>query len=56
MARALAAPELFRPQLEEQRPFQNEIVAVTGAAQPEKNALKPVLDEDQSKIHVALAR
>ena len=24
--------------------------------QPEENALKPVLDEDQSKIHVALAR
>src|SRR5207244_2523705 len=47
---------LFRPQLEEQRAFQNEIVAVTGAAKPEKNALKPVLDEDQSKIHVALAR
>ena len=29
---------LFRPQLEEQRAFQNEIVAVTGAAQPEENA------------------
>src|SRR5713226_5578719 len=47
---------LFRPQLEEQRAFQNENVAVTGAAQPEENALEPVLDEDQSKIHVALAR
>src|SRR5436309_15199973 len=47
---------LYRPQLEEQRAFQNEIVAVTGAAQPEEDALKPVLDEDQSKIHVALAR
>jgi len=47
---------LFRPQLEEQCAFQNEIVAVTGAAQPEENALEPVLDEDQSEIHVALAR
>ena len=47
---------LFRPQLEEQRAFQNENVAVTGAAQPEENALEPVLDEDQSEIHVALAR
>jgi hypothetical protein len=46
----------FRPQLKEQRAFQNEIVALTGAAQPEENALKPVLDEDQSEIHVALAR
>jgi hypothetical protein len=47
---------LFRPQLEEKRAFQNEIVVVTGAAQPEESALKPVLDEDQSEIHVALAR
>jgi hypothetical protein len=47
---------LFRPQLEEQRAFQNEIVVVTGAAQPEENSLKPVLDEDQSEIYVALAR
>jgi hypothetical protein len=45
---------LFCPQLEEKRAFQNEIVAVTGAAQPEESALKPVLDEDQSEIHVAL--
>jgi hypothetical protein len=28
---------LFRPQLKEQRAFQNENVAVTGAAQPEEN-------------------
>jgi hypothetical protein len=34
---------LFRPQLEEQRVFQNEIVAVTGAAHPEENALKPYI-------------
>jgi hypothetical protein len=47
---------LFRPQLEEQCAFQNEIVAVTGAAQPEEHALQPVLHEDQSEIHVALAR
>jgi len=47
---------LFRPQLEEQRALQNEIVVVTGAAQPEENTLEPVLDEDQSEIHVALAR
>jgi hypothetical protein len=47
---------LFRPKLEEQRAFQNENVAVTGAAQPEENTLEPVLDEDQSEIHVALAR
>src|SRR6266446_9518141 len=47
---------LFRPQLEEQRTFQNEVVVVTGAAQPEENALEPVLDEDQSEIHVALVR
>jgi hypothetical protein len=46
---------LFRSQVEEQRAFQNENVAVTGAAQPEENALKTVLDEDQSEIHVALA-
>ena len=46
---------LFGPQLEEQRTFQNEIVMVTGAAQSEENALKTVLDEDQSEIHVALA-
>jgi hypothetical protein len=38
------------------RAFQNENVAVTGAAQPEENAFEPVLDEDQSEIHVALAR
>src|SRR3984893_18522469 len=47
---------LFRPQLEEQRAFQNENVTVTGAAQPEENTLEPVLDADQSEIHVALAR
>jgi len=48
---------LFRPQLKEQRAFQNENVAVTGAAQPEENTFEPVLDEeDQSEIHVALAR
>jgi hypothetical protein len=47
---------LFRPQLEEQRALQNENVAVTRAAQPEENALEPVLDEDQSEIYVALAR
>jgi hypothetical protein len=47
---------LFRPQLEKERAFQNEIVVVTGAAQPEENTLQPVLDEDQSEIHVALAR
>jgi hypothetical protein len=47
---------LFRPQLEEQRTFQNEVVVVTGAAQREENTFEPVLDEDQSKIHVALAR
>jgi|SRR5580700_2932024 len=53
MCRTIA---LFRSQLEEQRAFQNENVAVTGAAQPEENALEPVLDEDQGEIHVALAR
>jgi len=47
---------LFRPQLEEKRAFQNENVAVTGAAQPEENTFEPVLDEDQSEIYVALAR
>jgi hypothetical protein len=47
---------LFRPQLEEQRAFQNENIAVMRAAQPEQNALEPVLDEDQSEIQVALAR
>lgn len=47
---------LFRPQLKEQRAFQNENVAVTGAAQPEESALESVLDEDQSEIHVAPAR
>ena len=47
---------MFCPKLEEQRAFQYENVAVTGAAQPEENALEPVLDEDQSEIHVALAR
>jgi hypothetical protein len=35
---------LFRPQLEEQRALQNENVAVTGVAQPEENALEPVLE------------
>jgi hypothetical protein len=30
-------------------------VAVTGAAQTEESALKSVLDEDQSEIHIALA-
>ena len=29
---------------------------MTGAAQPEQNAFEPVLEEDQSEIHVALAR
>jgi len=52
--RSMAAAE--KPQLEEQRAFQNENVVVTGAAQPEENALEPVLHEDQSEIHVALAR
>jgi len=47
---------LFRPELEKQRALQNENVAVTGTAQPEENALEPVLNEDQSEIHVALAR
>jgi hypothetical protein len=47
---------LFRPQLEEQRAFQNENVAVTGAAQPEENTFETVLDEDQTEVHVALAR
>jgi hypothetical protein len=47
---------LFRPQLKEQRALQNENVAVMGAAQPEEDTFKPVLDEDQSEIHVALAR
>jgi hypothetical protein len=54
--RSASTVSAFRPQLEEQRAFQNEIIVVTGAAQPEENALKPVLDEDQSEIHVALAR
>jgi hypothetical protein len=39
-----------------ERAFQNENVAVTGAAQPEENTFEAVLDEDQSEIHVALAR
>jgi hypothetical protein len=34
---------LFRPELKEQRAFQNENVAVTGAAQPEENAFEPYL-------------
>jgi hypothetical protein len=40
---------LFRPQLEEQRAFQNENVAVTGAAQPEENALEPYLTRIKAK-------
>jgi hypothetical protein len=47
---------LFRPKLEEQRAFENKNIAVTRAAQPEENALQSVLDEDQSEIHIALAR
>jgi hypothetical protein len=47
---------LFRPPLEDQCAFENENVAVTGAAQSEENTFEPVLDEDQSEIHVALAR
>src|SRR6266853_1590176 len=46
---------LFRPKLEEQRAFENKNIAVTRAAQPEENALRSVLDEDQSEIHIALA-
>jgi len=47
---------LFRPPLEDQCAFENENVAVTGAAQSKENTFEPVLDEDQSEIHVALAR